>query len=125
MIINGKAVSLYEAAAMLGITEQEVLALSQHDYLEQSKPVDGKTRVSLHSLERYAHRNDIALKEVPKPSVGRSGSFSVAETMTKLGLRAETAVHRLIQAGKLKAGFEGGEYVVNAQSLHDYVVGRC
>lgn len=47
MIINSKAVSITEAATMLGMTEQEVLGLSQHGYLEQSKPEDGKTRVSL------------------------------------------------------------------------------
>ncbi|AWB43417.1 hypothetical protein DCC85_03720 [Paenibacillus sp. CAA11] len=125
MIINHKAVSLTEAATMLNLNEQEVLRLSQHGYLEQSKPEDGKTRISLHSLERYAHRNAIALQEVPKPFVGLAGSFTIGEAMTKLGLKTEAMVHKLIQVGKLKAGFEGGAYVVNAQSLHNYVTGRC
>lgn len=124
MIINSKAVSLSEAATMLGMTEHEVLGLSQHAYLEQCKPEDGKTRISLYSLERYAHRNGIALQEVSKPSVGRSGSLTLQETMTRLGLNTEAAVHLLIQAGKLSAGFEGGAYVINAQSLHDYVTER-
>lgn len=41
--------------------------------------------------------------------------------MTKLGLLTKTAVHKLVQAGQLKAGFDGGAYVINAPSLHEYV----
>ncbi|CAM3464238.1 hypothetical protein [Marinicrinis lubricantis] len=125
MIINSKTVSLAEAATMLGMTEQKVLQLSQHGYLEQSKPENGKIRIIVRSLERYASRSGIALQEAPTPVVVRSGNFTIAETMTKLGLHTEAAVHRLIQAGKLKAGFEGGTYFVHAQSLHDYVTGWC
>ncbi|SDF85266.1 hypothetical protein SAMN04488542_11893 [Fontibacillus panacisegetis] len=123
MIINSKAVSLTEAATMLGMTEVEVLRLAQYGYLEQSKPEDGKTRVSLHSLERYAHRNGTALQEVPKPSVGLAGSFTVAETMTKLSLRTEVAVHRLMQAGKLSARMDKGTYKVDAGSVRNYILG--
>ncbi|OBY76513.1 hypothetical protein BBG47_26685 [Paenibacillus sp. KS1] len=123
MIINSKAVSLIEAATMLGMTEEEVLRLSQYGLLEQSKSEDGKTRVSLHSIERYAHRNGIALQEAPKPSVGRSGSLTIQDSLTKLGLHNEKEIHLLIQTGKLKAYFKGGAYVVDAQSLHDYVTG--
>ncbi|KZE67265.1 hypothetical protein AV545_23490 [Paenibacillus jamilae] len=125
MIINSKTVSLTEAATMLGKSEQEVLRLSQYGYLEQSKPESGKTRIIVNSLEKYARRSGIALQEAPTPSHNRLDSLSVQETMTKLGLQTESAVHRLIQAGRLKAGFEGGAYIVNAQSLHDYVTGRC
>ncbi|MBD0383283.1 helix-turn-helix domain-containing protein [Paenibacillus sedimenti] len=125
MIINSKTVSLTEAAAMLGMSEQKILQLRQHGYLEQSKPENGKTRIIVSSLKKYASRSGKALQETLTPVVTRSGSLTIGETMTKLGLQTEAAVHKLIQAGKLKAGFEGGAYVVNAQSLHDYVTGRC
>ncbi|WP_405168932.1 hypothetical protein [Paenibacillus sp. FSL H3-0286] len=125
MIINSKAVSLTEATTMLGMTEREVLRLSQHGYLEQSKPEGGETRIIQSSLEKYAYRSGIVLQEASKTSVGRSGSLAIQEAMTKLGLRSEDTVHRLIQTGKLKAGLEGGTYVVYSQSLHDYVTGRC
>lgn len=125
MIINSKAVSVTEAASILGKSAQEVLRLTQYVYLEQSKPEGGKTQVVLSSIEKYANRSGIALQEVPKPSLKRSESLSVQDTMTKLGLRSEDAVHLLIQEGKLKPGFERGAYVVDAQSLHDYVTGRC
>jgi hypothetical protein len=125
MIINSKTVSLTEAARMLGLSEQKILQLSQHGYLEQSKPENGKTRIIVSSLEKYASRSGIALQKAPTPVVARSGNFTISETMTKLGLKTEAAVHKLIQAGQLKAGFEGKTYVVNAQSLHDYVTGRC
>ncbi|MEZ2658683.1 hypothetical protein [Aneurinibacillus aneurinilyticus] len=125
MIINSKAVSLTEAAKMLGMTEQKVLQLSHHGYLEQAKPENGKSRITVGSLERFASRSGIALQEAPTPVVVRSGNFTIGETMTKLGLQTEAAVHKLIQARKLKAGIEGGAYLVNAQSLHDYVSRRC
>lgn len=125
MIINSKAISLSEAATRLNKTVQEVLRLAQHGYLEQSKSENGKTRIIVGSLEKFASRGGIALQEAPTPVVVRSGNFTIGETMTKLGLHTEAALHRLIQAGKLKAGFEGGAYVVNAQSLHEYVTGRC
>ncbi|MED4354598.1 hypothetical protein P9265_20185 [Schinkia azotoformans] len=125
MIINSKTVPLAEAATMLGMTEQKVLQLSQHGYLEQSKPENGKIRIIVRSLEKYASQSGIALQETPTPVVAHSGKFTIGETMTKLGLRTEAAVHKLIQVGKLKAGFEGGSYFVHAQSLHDYVTGRC
>ncbi|MEC0245651.1 hypothetical protein ACI48J_14595 [Paenibacillus chitinolyticus] len=41
MIINSKTVTLAEAATMLNMNEQKVLQLSQHRYLEQSKPKNG------------------------------------------------------------------------------------
>ncbi|WP_025684800.1 hypothetical protein [Paenibacillus maysiensis] len=125
MIINNKMVSLTKAATMLGTSEQEVLRLSQYGYLEQGKPEGGKTRIIVSSLEKYASRSGIALQEAPAPVVARSGNFTIGGTMTKLGLKTEAAVHKLIQTGKLKADFEGGAYVINAQSLHDYVTGRC
>ncbi|MNW57938.1 hypothetical protein D3C74_357760 [compost metagenome] len=125
MIINSKAVPLSEASIMLCKTESEILRLCQHGYLEQSKPEGGKTRIIVDSLRKYADRSGIPLQEAPAPVVTCSGSFTIGETMTKLGLQTEAAVHKLIQAGQLKAGFEGGAYVVNAQSLHDYVTGRC
>lgn len=125
MIINSKTVTLAEAATMLGMTEQKVLQLSQHGYLEQSKPENGKTQIFVRSLEKYACRSGRVLQEAPTPVVARSGNFTIGETMNKLGFQTEAAVHRLIQARKLKAGFEGGAYVVNVQSLHDYVTGRC
>lgn len=124
MIINSKAVSLTEAATMLGMTEREVLRLSQHGYLEQSKPEGGKTRIILSNLEKYASRSGIALQETPKPSVGRSGSFTLQETMTKLGLHTEAAIHRLIQVGKLKAQMEKCIYKVDAESVRSYVLGE-
>ncbi|EAQ6393176.1 hypothetical protein C3513_26540, partial [Salmonella enterica] len=71
-------------------------------------------RIILSSLERYASRSGIALQEAPKPSQKRSESLTVQETMTKLELRTEAAVHRLIQAGKLEAQMEKG-----------YLQGRC
>ncbi|MNP34666.1 hypothetical protein D3C76_1279640 [compost metagenome] len=110
MIINSKAVSLTEAATMLGKSEQEVLRLSQYGYLEQSKPEGGKTRIILSSLEKYVSRSGIALEEALKPSLKRSESLTVQNVMTKtkLGLNTEAAVHRLIQAGKLKVQMEKG-----------------
>ncbi|HEY4389763.1 MAG TPA: hypothetical protein VGN02_00280 [Paenibacillus sp.] len=123
MIINSKAVSLTVAAKMLGMTEGEVLQLSQHGYFEQSKPENGKTRIILSSLERYASRSGIALQEAPKPSQKRSESLTVQETMTKLGLRTEAAVHRLIQAGKLEAQMEKGIYKVDAGSVRNHILG--
>ncbi|MBE1446155.1 hypothetical protein [Paenibacillus sp. OAS669] len=123
MIINSRAFSLTEAATKLGMTEQEVLRLSQYGYLEQSKPENGSTRIIQSSLEKYAARSGIALQEVRKPSVGRSESLTVQETMTKLGLLTEVAVHRLIQAGKLKAQMEKGIYKVDAGSVRNYILG--
>ncbi|KZE73922.1 hypothetical protein AV545_13585 [Paenibacillus jamilae] len=123
MIINSKTVSLFEATVLLGKSEQEVLQLSQYGYLEQSKPESGKTRINLSSLERYANRSGIALQEVRKPSLKISESLSVQDTMTKLGLRSEAAVHRLIQAGKLKAQMEKGIYKVDAGSVRNYILG--
>lgn len=114
MIINSKAVSLTEAATMLGKTESEVLRLCQHGYLEQAMSENGKTKIIVGSLEKFANRSGIALQEAPTPVIVRSGNFTIGETMTKLGLKTEAAVHRMIQAGQLKAGFEGGAYVVNA-----------
>lgn len=61
MIINSKSVSLTEASELLGIPETEVLWLIQYGYLEQSKTLNGKTRIALHSLEKYARRNNIYL----------------------------------------------------------------
>lgn len=124
MIINSKVITLSEAATMLNQTEQEVLRLSQYGYLEQSKPDNGRTRISLKSLERYARRSGITLVEAFKPSIERLGNITVQETKERLGFETEAAVHRLIQTGKLKAGFEGGAYVVNSQSLHDYMTRR-
>ncbi|OME45396.1 hypothetical protein BSK59_32610 [Paenibacillus odorifer] len=123
MIINNKAVSLSEASIMLGKTESEVLRLSQYGYLEQSKPEGGKTRIILSSLQKYASRSGVALQEAPNPSLKHSESLSVQETMTKLGLRTEAAVHRLIQAGKLKAQMEKGTYKVDAGSVRTYILG--
>lgn len=122
MIINSKAVSLSEAAAMLGMTEQEVLRLSQ-GYLEQSKLENGKARISLNSIEKYAHRSGIILYEAPEPVVVRSESYTIGETMTKLSLATEAAVHRLIQSGRLQAYMEGGAYKVSSESLRNYVIG--
>ncbi|MED2257152.1 hypothetical protein ABEO98_23550 [Brevibacillus parabrevis] len=122
MIINSKAVSLSEAATMLGIAEQEVFRLCQYGYLEQSKPEDGKTRVNLQSIEKYAHRNGKALQETPKPSIGRTGSLTMQETMERLGLLTEAQVHQLIQACKLKAWMENGIYKVEAESVRNYVL---
>lgn len=123
MIINSKAVSITEAATMLSKTESEVLRLCQHGYLEQAKPENGKTRITVSSLEKYADRSGIALQEAHKPSVGRSGSLTVQNVMTKLGLNTEAAVHRLIQAGKLKAQMEKGVYKVDAGSVRNYILG--
>lgn len=123
MIINNKAVSLSEAAAMLGMSEQEVLRLCQHGYLEQCKLENAKTRISMNSIEKYALRSGITLYEAPKPVVARSGSFTIDEKMTKLGLATETAVHRLIQSGRLQAYMEYGTYKVSADSVRNYVLG--
>ncbi|WP_211748087.1 hypothetical protein [Paenibacillus sp. Marseille-Q4541] len=125
MIINSKAISLSEAATMLNKTEQEVLRLAQYGYLEQSKPENGKTQIILSSLQKYADRSGIDLQDAHSPVVTRSRNFIIGQTMTKLGLQSEVAVHKLIQAGQLQAGFEGGAYIVNTQSLHEYVTGRC
>lgn len=123
-IIDNRSVSLPEAAKLLQMSEEEVFKLTKYGYLQSARPLQGRTMVSLHSIEAYARRNQITLQEAPKPSVGRSGSLTVQETMTKLGLSNEKEIHLLIQAGKLKAGFEDGEYAINSQSLHDYVTGR-
>jgi len=123
MIINNKAVSLSEAAAMLGRNEQEVLRLCQHGYLEQCKLENAKARISLSSIEKYALRNGKTLHEAPKPVVTRSGSFTIDETMTKLELATETAVHRLIQSGRLQAYMENGTYKISADSVRNYVLG--
>lgn len=125
MIINNKAVSISEAATMLGMTEQEVLRLSQYGYLEQCKPEDGRTRISVNSLEKYARRSGLPLQEAPKPPVRRSGSLTVQETMERLGLQSESAVHRLIQSGRLEALMENGIYKVDAESVRNYVLGAC
>lgn len=123
MIINSNVVSLSEAAAMLNMAEQEVLRLSQFGYLEQCKPKGGRTRISVNSIEKYAYRNQIVLQKSPKPSIGHSGSLTVAETVAKLGLHTEAAVHRLIQSGLLQARMENGVYKVDAGSLRNYVLG--
>ncbi|WP_027093559.1 hypothetical protein [Cohnella thermotolerans] len=124
-IIDNRSVSLSEAANLIQMSEEEVFKLILYGYLEAARPIQGRMMVSLHSIEAYAQRNRITLQKAPISPIGRSGSLTVLETMTKLGLQTEAAVHRLIQAGKLKAGFEGGSYFVHAQSLHDYVTGRC
>ncbi|NIK75009.1 hypothetical protein FHS15_000107 [Paenibacillus castaneae] len=90
MIINSKTVSLTEAATRLGMTEQKVLQLSHHGYLEQAKPENGKTRIIVGSLEKFASRSGIARQEAPKPVVVRSENFTIGETMTKLGLHTES-----------------------------------
>jgi len=123
MIINSKAVSLTEAATMLGKSAQEVLRLAQFGYLEQSKLEEGKTQIILSSLQKYADRSGITLQEAPKPSQKRSKSLTVQETMTRLGLRTEAAVHRLIQAGKLEAQMEKGIYKVDAGSVRNHILG--
>lgn len=123
MIINSKAVSLTEDSTMLGKPEQEVLRLCQLGYLEQSKPEGGKTRIIVNSLKKYADRSGIALHDALNPSQKRSGSLTVQETMTKLGLRTEAAVHRLIQAGELKAQMENGIYKVDAGSMRNHIIG--
>ncbi|MBY9077132.1 hypothetical protein KIH86_24650 [Paenibacillus sp. HN-1] len=123
MIINNKAVSVTEAASMLSKSAQEVLRLTQYGYVEQGNPEDGKTRIILSSLERYASRSGIALQEAPKPSQKRSESFTIQETMSKLGLRSEAAVHRLIQAGKLEAQMEKGIYKVDVGSVRNHILG--
>jgi hypothetical protein len=125
MIIDNRSVSLYEAAKLMQMSEEEIFKLTKWGFLQVTRPLQGRTMVSLHSIEAYARRNQITLHKAPKPSVGRSGSLTVQETMRKLGLNTEVEVHRLIQSGSLKAGFEGGAYAINAQSLHDYVTGRC
>lgn len=124
MIINSNSVSLTEASEILGIPEHEVLRLSQYGYLEHSKTLNGKTRIALHSLEKYARRSKITL-QYPKSSIHRFDSCSIQEAMKKLGLTNEKELHKLIQAGRLKAYFKGEEYVINTQSLHDFVTGRC
>jgi len=58
MIINSNSVSLTEASELLVIPETEVLRLSQYGYLEQSKTLNGKTRIALHSIEKYPRRNN-------------------------------------------------------------------
>lgn len=122
MIINSKAVSLTIAAKMLGMTEKEVLRLAQYGYLEQSKPEGGKTRISIRSMDTYARRSGITLQEAPKPVITRSGNFTIGETMTKLGLQTEMAVHRLIQSGRLQAYMENGIYKVSADSVRNYIL---
>ncbi|MNJ57009.1 Helix-turn-helix domain protein [compost metagenome] len=123
MIINNRSVSLYEAANIMQMSEEEVFKLTQYGYLQAARPIQGRTMVSLHSIDAYARRNQITLQEAPKLSVGRSGSLTVQNVMNKLGLETETAVHRLIQAGKLKAQMEKGIYKVDAGSVRDYVLG--
>lgn len=75
------------------------------------------------SLNKYAARSGIAHQEALKPSLKRLKSLSVQETMTKLGLRTEAAVHSLIQAGKLKAQMESSIYKVDAESVRNYILG--
>lgn len=126
-IVDERYVSLAEAGKLMQLTEKDVFKLTIYGFLEvSSRPTrGGDTMVSLRSIETYALRNGIALQKAPKPSVGRSGILTVQQAMTKLGFNNERSLHLLIQSGKLKAHNEGGEYVVDAQSLHDYVTGRC
>lgn len=122
-IIDNRSVSLPEAAKLLQMSIEEVFKLTQYGYLQSARPLQGRTMVSLHSIEAYARRNQITLQEALKPSLKRSESLSLQETMTKLGVRTEAAVHRLIQAGKLTAQMEKGIYKVDAGSVRDYVLG--
>lgn len=125
MIINSKTISLSHAVEMLNMSEHEVLRLCQYGYLEQGKLDKGNIRINLNSIEKYAYRSGIALRSLPKHNIERSESFTIKETMNKLELKNEITVHKLIQSGKLKAEFKLGDYVINLQSIHDYVTGRC
>lgn len=123
MIIDNRSVSLSEAAKIMKMSEEEVFKLTKYGYLQAARPIQGRTMVSLNSIEAYARRNQITLQEAPKPSVGRSGSLTVQETMERLGLRNEKECHVLIQAVKLKAHMENGIYKVDAESVRNYILG--
>jgi hypothetical protein len=51
------------------------------------------------------------------------GYYSISEAMRRLSLRDERELHLLIQAGKLRAGFKGGQYMIDAGSLRNYIMG--
>lgn len=124
MIINNKGLSLTEVSTLLGKTEIEVLTLCQHGYLEQCPHVNGRTRISMNSIEKYSRRNGISLQKVLVNTVERFSGITIQESMSRLGLSSEVNIHRLIQAGKLKAQMVDGIYKVDAKSVRNYVLGE-
>lgn len=124
MIINSKTVNLSTAGQMLGMDEQEVFKLAQHGLISQGVPTKGSTTLYLHSIEKYARRNGIELKQPAPPATPRDfKSYSISQATQLLGV-AERQLHVMIQQGKLQAGFEGKEYRISGQSLHNYVTGK-
>jgi hypothetical protein len=51
-------------------------------------------------------------------------SYTISEAQTKLALKDEADVHRLIQANKLSARMEQGQYKVSGESLYRYITGE-
>lgn len=56
-------------------------------------------------------------------SMHHVGYYSISEAMRRLSLRDEKELHLLIQARKLRAGFKGGQYMIDAESLRNYTMG--
>jgi hypothetical protein len=123
MFLDNRTVSIDEASLMLGIDKDQVLKLAQHGFLDQAVPIEGRTRITLHSLETYARRNGIKLRNIQKQKRRVYGDYSIEQTMNILGLQDERDLHRLIQRGDLKAGFVNGEYKVDANSVREYIMG--
>lgn len=122
MSVDSKVLSLPEAATLLGKTERETLKLCQCGYLVQSNIQNGKMQICLSSLERYSKRSGISLVLSSK-RIRRYGTYTMSEAMKKLSFSEESQIHRLIQAGLLKAYFQENRYVIDAQSIHDYGIG--
>jgi hypothetical protein len=62
-------------------------------------------------------------QEQSQPSTHYVGYYSIPEAMRRLSLSNEKELHLLIQARKLRAGFRGGQYMIDAESLRNYVMG--
>jgi hypothetical protein len=123
MFIDNRTVTVDEASAMLGMNTDQVLKLAQHGLLGQATPIDGKTRITYHSIETYARRNGIKLQNIKKPVRRVYGDYTIQQTMDILGLKDERDLHRLIQKGSLKAGFVRGQYMVDANSVENTCYG--
>jgi hypothetical protein len=125
MIIDSRGANLHEAAKMMGLSQREVLKLAQHGLLEQMKLHNGHIMISLRSIETYARRNGLQLRyEAAGRRNPRTESYTIKEAQTKLGLKDEASVHRLIQTNKLSARMEQGQYKVSGESLYRYITGE-
>ncbi|MFE4203570.1 hypothetical protein [Aneurinibacillus aneurinilyticus] len=124
-IIDSRNVSLSEAAKLMRISEEEVFELTKYGFLSVAKVQNGRPMLSMNSIETYSRRSGLQLYYKATGRCNpRTGSYTISEVQTKLALKDEAAVHRLVQAGKLSARMEQGQYKVSAESLYSYTTGE-